>query len=79
MSKLETIVQKHKANFEMLTRAFKSGDVCLMDCIDKATKKHIAVICAMNRIDGETEMVPIVQFFNGNPYEMLISPLEYEK
>jgi Family of unknown function (DUF6117) len=79
MPKKKTIVQKHEANFETLTRAFADGSVCLMDCIEKATGEHVAVICAVQPAtdgSGEIETVPFARFFNGNPYEMLISPLE---
>ncbi len=72
----KTIVQKHKANFQTLEKAFLSGDVCLLDCIEKATKKHVAVICAVNKgKDGGIETVPFAKFFNGNPYKLLIPPM----
>lgn len=74
-----TIVQSHKRNFEVLQQAFESGSVCLMDCIERATGEHVAVICAVNEVDGEYEMVPFAKFFNGNPYDLLQSPLEYDE
>ena len=73
---MNTIVQDHQDNFDTLNEAFKNGDVCLMDCIEKDTWEHVAVICAMT-IDHKTKeyvMVPFARFFNGNPYEMLINP-----
>jgi hypothetical protein len=69
MSKKKTIVQGHKDNFETLQRAIKAGQVCLMDCIE---------ICAVNNVDGCFEMVPMVKFFNGNPYDELIPPMAEE-
>jgi len=75
-----TIVQKHQKNFNALSKAFANNDVCLMDCIERATGEHVAVICAMHREeDGQIAMTPFAKFFNGNPYEMLISPLEYDE
>lgn len=76
--KTKTIVQEHKKNFETLRTAFKNNDVCLMDCIEKSTGEHVAVICAMNFIDAKYEIVPMAKFFNDNPYELLLSPMEYE-
>jgi hypothetical protein len=73
---MNTIVQDHQDNFDTLNEAFKNDDVCLMDCIEKATGEHVAVICATT-IDPKTKeyvMVPFARFFNGNPYEMLINP-----
>ena len=74
------IVKDHKPNFETLKRAFESGHVCLMDCILKSTKEHVAVICAVQPVKGseDVDTIPFAMFFNGNPYEMLISPLQSE-
>lgn len=71
-----TIVQGHKENFETLRRAFRAGDVCIMDCIEKSTGEHVAVICATVFDGKEYCMTPFARFFNGNPYEMLIPPME---
>jgi uncharacterized DUF497 family protein len=77
--KEKTIVQKHSANFETLKRAFLNDQVCLMDCIEKATGEHVAVICTAQPAPGnEIEFVPFAKFFNGNPYEMLLNPMEYD-
>lgn len=79
MSKEKTIVQKHSQNFETLKEAFIKGNVCLMDCIENSTGDHVAVICAMNKVGDEIEMVPFAKFFNGNPYGLLTSPMDYEE
>lgn len=76
MKKKQTIVQAHKRNFETLTEAFKSGEVLLMDCIEKATGEHVAVICACVFDGNEYNMTPFAKFFNGNPYELLIPPTD---
>ena len=73
-----TIVQDHSKNFDTLVDAVKSGHACIMECTLKATGEKVAVVCAVN-IDDETEeynMVPMAMFFNGNPYELLIPPME---
>lgn len=75
----EKIVLAHKENFETLRRAFHHGDVCLMDCIEKSTGEHVAVICAVGRESGEYSFTPFAKFFNGNPFELLSPPMEYEK
>jgi hypothetical protein len=76
---MKTIVQEHKKNFETLQEAFKLNQVALMDCVEKATGEHVAVICAVV-FDGTTyNFTPFAKFFNGNPYEMLISPMEEEE
>ena len=72
----KTIVQDHKANFETLKRTFENNAVCLMDCIEKSSGEHVAVICAMVPNGEEITFTPFARFFNGNPYEMLISPME---
>ena len=72
---------QQKENFETLTRAIKQNQVCLMDCIEKASGEHVAVICAVQPAKNgsdEMEFVPFARFFNGDPYEMLISPQEYD-
>ena len=79
---METIVQKHKKNFENLRRAFLNDDVALVDCIEKSTNEHVAVICAVVPENDTTHIIthiiPFARFFNGNPYDMLISPIDEE-
>ena len=77
----ETIVECHKDNFETLRRAFKDEAVCLMDCVEKASGEHVAVICATTLVkEGGKELykfVPFARFFNGNPFELLMPPMEH--
>lgn len=69
------IVLAHKKNFETLTRAFREGQVCLLDCVEKSTGEHVAVICATQwNEEGEVDLMPFARFFNGNPYDMLEPP-----
>jgi hypothetical protein len=75
----KTIVQDHQENFETLQRAFKEGQVCLMDCIEKSTGEHVAVICAVSPQGKEFAFTPFAKFFNGNPYELLSPPTEYDE
>jgi hypothetical protein len=72
---METIVQKHSENFAELTRAFKNGEVALVDCIERSTGEHVAVICAVSLGEGhEYQFTPFAKFFNGNPFELLVPP-----
>ena len=68
------IEKGYSANFNILLKAAKHGDLCLMDCQDKATKKPVRVVCAVNRDKGEYCMVPIAKLFDGNPYDELNPP-----
>lgn len=76
---MPTIVEQHHDNFITLQRAFLEGDVALVDCIERSTGEHVAVICATSRKDDKYTVVPFAKFFNGNPYELLMSPMEYEE
>jgi len=75
MAKKKTIVQAHKPNFDTLKRAFNDGAVALMDCTEKATGEHVAVICAVTFDGKEYEFTPFARFFNGNPYDILVPPM----
>lgn len=75
-----TIVEKHKANFETLRRASVEGALALVACKLRATGEDVAVACAMNEAEGgEVGMVPLAVFLNGNPFELLVSPLEVDE
>jgi hypothetical protein len=71
----KTIATDHKKNFETLTKAFKNGDTVLMDCVEKATGEHVAVICAVVWDGNEYIFTPFARFFNGNPYDILEPPI----
>jgi hypothetical protein len=72
----KTIVQRQQENFETIKLAFDRGEVCIMDCIEKKTGKHVAVICAaeVDPSDGEIQLTPLAQMFNEDPYETLLPP-----
>lgn len=76
--KPKTIVTAHKGNFETLRVAFARGDVALMDCTEKATGEHVAVICAVVQDEKGYVFTPFARFFNGNPYDLLTPPMEPE-
>lgn len=68
------IPKGYKANFETLKRAFKNGDVALMECTDKVTGKPVYVICTVGRENSEYVMSPVAKMFDGNPYDELNPP-----
>jgi acetylglutamate synthase len=47
--KEKTIVQEHCANFETLQRAFAEDNVCIMDCVEKATNEHVQELKILNK------------------------------
>ncbi len=69
------ITKGYRANFETLERAFKHGDVALMECTDAVTGKPVIAICAVNTVNGEYEFSPLAKMFDGNPYEELNPPI----
>lgn len=69
------ITKGYRANFETLERAFKHGDVALMECTDAVTGKPVIAICAVNTVNGEYEFSPLAKMFDWNPYEELNPPI----
>lgn len=69
----------HVSNFETLRHAFAEGRICLVECRDKKSGESVAVLCALNRVGEETELVPFARMFNGNPYDELHDPNESKK
>jgi hypothetical protein len=66
-----------KANFHTLEKAFRNGDIALLECRNRADGKPAYAICAVNFIrqsdaEPEIEMVPCGLMFSSDPYEMLI-------
>jgi uncharacterized protein DUF6117 len=66
-----------RANFHTLEKAFKNGDITLLECRDRNNGEPAYAICAINfpRQAGrepEIEMVPFGLMFNDDPYDMLI-------
>lgn len=64
-----------RVNFETLCDAADAGRLALMQCVEKATGKDVAVVCAVNVDEsGEYEMVPLARLFDCDPYEVLSPP-----
>jgi Family of unknown function (DUF6117) len=66
-----------KTNFHTLEKAFKNGDIALLECRDRNTGEPAYAICAINILrraarEPEIEMVPLGLMFSSDPYEVLI-------
>jgi Family of unknown function (DUF6117) len=66
-----------KTNFHTLEKAFKNGDIALLECRDRNTGESAYAICAINILrraarEPEIEMVPLGLMFSSDPYEALI-------
>jgi uncharacterized protein DUF6117 len=66
-----------KTNFNSLEKAFRNGDIALLECRRRSTGEPAYAICAINihrqaACEPEIEMVPLGLMFNDDPYEMLI-------
>lgn len=65
------------ANFQMLLKAAKRGDLALVESKDAATGAYRALVCAMSTDQqGFTNVVPFGHLADGNPYEMYKDPTE---
>jgi hypothetical protein len=69
-----SISKGYQTNFDTISKAAKSGRLALMECVDAATGKPVITVCAVNRVEGEFEFVPLAKMFDGNPYEELVPP-----
>jgi Family of unknown function (DUF6117) len=72
-----------RANFHTLEKAFKNGDIALLECRDRNNGEPAYAICAINfprqaSREPEIEMVPFGLMFNSDPYETLIPALDPE-
>lgn len=71
-----SIPEGYITNFETLKLAFSNGDVALMECQNKETKKNVYVLCAMgyDPVTEEYIPMPFAKLFDGNPFEELNPP-----
>ena len=64
-----------RRNFDILSAAFRNGDVALMECQRADTQQRVAVICAVHaEADGGIGMVPFAQMFSEDPYSQINPP-----
>ena len=63
-----------KANFETLKRAVFNGDLALVSTIRKRDKKHVALVCVIERDDEMFNVRPLAIMLEGNPYDDFEDP-----
>lgn len=68
------LIDAHMRNFDMLTKAFGFGTVCIAACKEIATDKTVAIICAVNQHGEEFELVPYAKMLEGDPYTQYEPP-----
>lgn len=68
------IPKGYRSNFNTMLKAADNGDLALMECEDKATKKKVFVVCMVGRENGEYVFTPVAKMFDGNPYEEVNPP-----
>lgn len=70
-----SITDAHKENFETIRRAFRNGDVCLLECTENKTGETVYLIAAIqHNPDGSVDMTPLAQMFKDDPYELYTPP-----
>lgn len=73
------IPDRQRQAFETLRRAFKNGDVALLECEDTATSHPIYVVCAVNAVQkddkAEFQYVPFA-FMDGTLSMRVSSPID---
>ena len=68
------LTKGEQKNLETIIQAAKDGNLALASCEDAKTGKKVAVVCAVNWVNGEFEFVPMARLFDGNPYDQLKPP-----
>lgn len=66
-------------NYETLLKAADAGHVALMECRRVDDGEVVYALCAADR-DGEGNFcfTPFALMIDGNPFEMLVPPTEFE-
>lgn len=67
--------EAYRANFATLLAAAKDEKLSLVSAIRKTDNKPVALICAMNYVQGMVEAVPLAVMIEGNPYEIFDDPI----
>lgn len=70
------IPKPYRDNFSTLSRAFRDGAACLLECRERTTGNPAYVICAVNHCGQAFNLIPFAQLFDDNPYALLVPPGE---
>lgn len=73
------ILDGERKNFETLCRAATAGDACMAVCRRRSDGAEQLVVCAVNRVEGEFQLVPAAVMIDGNPYDVFCGPEESYK
>jgi hypothetical protein len=69
------ICKDYEPNFKTLKRAFRGGDVALMEVLDTRTDKVSCALVAVGRDGTDYVFTPFAIMCEGNPYEYLRPPI----
>ena len=58
-----------KSNFNTLVMAFKRGEACAMQAIDRTTGEEATLVCAVHAEDGEVVITPFAVMVGADVYE----------
>lgn len=61
-------------NFQTLICADTNGDLALLSAVRKFDGKPVALVCAVNRVDGNTSFSPLAVMIEGNPFQDFEDP-----
>ena len=63
-----------KANFQTLLDAARNNRLVAAESRDIRTGEYVAVLCAVNRVDDEFQMVPLGELCRRDPFEIYHDP-----
>jgi hypothetical protein len=61
-------------NFNTIIRAAKNNNLCLLETTRISDGKQVSLICAVNFVNEQYEMVPLAVMVEDNPYEIFTPP-----
>lgn len=68
------IPDHHRTNFGTLKLAFGDHQAALVECTSKETGELVYVICAVNHLDGDYQLIPLAKMFDGSAFDEVIPP-----
>lgn len=61
-------------NFNTLLRAAKNGDLALVSSRRTRDGSDVALVCAVQMVNGKGEVVPLAEMVSVNPYDVYEDP-----
>jgi rRNA-processing protein FCF1 len=65
----QPLTKEQIRNFDLLVKAIKEGDICLMSAVRKSDRTPVAVMCAVNypiATNDDYELIPLAVMIDGN-------------